>query len=111
MNTESDPMSDNVDTSLLDRRRDNDAYSRFIDVQAALRMWRRTLIAEMASAPSIPDDENTEIILDLLHGEIAECGLLMNATTEAAERMLQRRISKGHGQTILMHDPEKEKSQ
>jgi hypothetical protein len=101
-------MNDNVDTSLLDRRRDNDAYSRFVDVQLALRLWRRTLISEMGSAPSIPDDENTEIILDLLHGE-AECGLLMNATTQAAERMLQRRVSKGHGQTILMHDAEKEK--
>jgi hypothetical protein len=101
-------MSENVDTSLLDRRRDNDAHARFVEVEAALRLWRRTLISEMASAPSIPDDENTEVILDLLHGEMAEAGLLMNATNEAAERMLQRRVSKGRGQGILMYDKEKD---
>jgi hypothetical protein len=102
-------MTDTIDTTLLDRRRDNDAYARFVDVQFALRMWRRTLIAEMANADFAPDSENTEIILDLLHGEIAECGLLMNATTAAAERMFERRISKGHGQGVLMHDANKEK--
>jgi hypothetical protein len=102
-------MANNVDTSLLDRRRDDDAFARFQDVQFTLRLWRRALIAEMANAPSIPDTENTEIVLDLLHGELTEAGLLMNAVTAAAERMLQRRVSKGHGQGILMHDPEKEK--
>ncbi len=85
-------MSTNVSTALLDRRRDNDARSRFVEVEAALRLWRRALITEMASAPFIPDDENTEIILDLLHGELDECGRLMNATSEAAERMLKRRV-------------------
>jgi hypothetical protein len=95
-------MADNISTVLLDRKRDNDAYSRFVDVQAALRLWRRTLIAEMASAPFIPDDENTELLLDLLHGEMQECGGLINATTEAATRMLQRRVSKGHGEGILL---------
>lgn len=102
-------MTDNISTALLDRRRDNDAHSRFVEVQAALRMWRRTLINEMANAPYIPDNENTETILDLLHGELAECGLLMNATTEAATRMLERRLSKGHGEGILMYDKEKDK--
>jgi hypothetical protein len=102
-------MADKISTALLDRRRDNDAYARFVDVQAALRMWRRTLISEMASSDFAPDAENIEIILDLLHGELMENGLLINATTAAAERMLQRRVSKGHGQGILMHDAEKEK--
>ena len=36
------PMTDNVSTALFDRRRDNDAHARFVDVQFALRMWRRT---------------------------------------------------------------------
>jgi len=102
-------MMTNISTALLDRRRDDAAYRRMIDVQLALRMWRRTLINEMANAPSIPDDENTEIVLDLLHGELAECGLLMNATTEAAKRILERRVSKGRGEGILMHDREKDK--
>ena len=56
MNTGSKPMAD-ISTKLLDRRRDNDAYARFVDVQFALRMWRRTLIAEMAAAEDIPDNE------------------------------------------------------
>jgi hypothetical protein len=95
-------MADNISTALLDRRRDEDAYDRLLDVQFALRMWRRTLITEMASAPSIPDNENTETMLDLLHGEMSECALLINATTEAAKRILERRIEKGHGEGILV---------
>jgi hypothetical protein len=95
-------MADNVSTALLDRRRDDDAYSRLIDVQSALRMWRRALINEMASAPAIPDDENTETILDLLHGEMQECGLLINAASEAAARILERRGKKGHGEGVLV---------
>lgn len=86
-------MSDNISTALLDRRRDNDAYSRLTDVQFALRMWRRTLIHEMSAAPGIPDDKNTEAVLDLLHGELQECGLLLNAVNEAATRILERRAS------------------
>jgi len=88
-------MAGNLDTTLLDRRRDNDARSRFVDVQSALRMWRRELIADMAAAPFIPDDEKTETLLDLLHGELEECGHLMTFTSEAATRMLERRT--GHG--------------
>jgi hypothetical protein len=95
-------MSENISMALLDRRRDDDAYRRMIDVQAALRLWRRALIAEMASAPSVPDNENTEIILDLLHGELAEAGGLMNDMSEAADRILARRVSKGHGEGILL---------
>ena len=93
-----------ISTALLDRRRDNDAYSRLTDVQAALRLWRRTLISEMAAAPHIPDDEKTEIILDLLHGELQECGGLINEVTFAAERILARRVKAGHGMGILMFE-------
>jgi hypothetical protein len=91
-------MAGNLDTTLLDLRRDNDARSRFVDVQFALRMWRRSLIIEMADAPSIPDTEKTETLLDLLHGEIEECGHLMNLTSEAATRMLERRMQKGNAE-------------
>src|ERR1019366_5090029 len=96
-------MAEKISTALLDRRRDNDAHSRFVEVEAALRLWRRTLIAEMASAPSIPDDENTEVILDLLHGELEECAVLMNAVNAAAERILDRRVEaeRGEGPLIL----------
>jgi hypothetical protein len=72
-------MTDNISTALLDRRRDDDAYHRMIDVQAALRLWRRTLIMEMGSVDFIPDSKNQEPLLDLLHGEMDECGRLMNA--------------------------------
>jgi hypothetical protein len=81
----------NLNTELLDRRRDNDACTRFVDVEAALRMWRRTLIAEMANADFAPDSEKTETLLDLLHGEMEECGTLMNAVNAAAERIRERR--------------------
>ena len=97
-------MADNVNTELLDRRRDNDAYSRLTDVQAALRLWRRTLISEMAAAPYIPDDEKTELVLDLLHGELTECAGLTNEVTFAAERILARRVKAGHGMGILMFE-------
>lgn len=98
-------MSDNVSTTLLDRRRDNDAYARLVDVQAALRLWRRALVTEMGA--SISDDENTETVLNLLHGEMQECGLLINAVTAAAKRILERRANKGYGEDmlpILVHD-------
>jgi hypothetical protein len=84
-------MADNISTALLDRRRDDDAYSRLFDMQFALRMWRRTLINEMANAPFAPDDTNTESILDLLHSELQECGLLINAVKDATTRILERR--------------------
>ncbi len=54
-------------------------------------MWRRTLIAEMANADFAPDSEKTETLLDLLHGEMEECGTLMNAVNAAAERIRERR--------------------
>jgi hypothetical protein len=95
-------MSDNVSTALLDRRRDNDAYSRLVDVQAALRMWRRTLINEMGSAEFVPDNENTETILDLLHGEMEECGHLINAVSKAAKRILERRVEAGYREGVLV---------
>jgi hypothetical protein len=91
-------MAGNLVTTLLDRRRDNDARERFVDVQASLRLWRRALIAEMSDAPFIPDDEKTETLLDLLHGELDECGRLMNATAEAANRMIERRTGKADGE-------------
>jgi hypothetical protein len=84
-------MTGNVSTELLDRRRDNDACSRFVEVEVALRLWRRTLIAEMANAPYAPDSEKAETNLDLLHGELEECGHLMNLTNEAAMRIRERR--------------------
>ena len=95
------PCPINISTALLDRRRDHDAYSRLLDVQAALRMWRRTLVTEMGA--SIPDDENTETVLDLLHGEMQECGLLINAVTAAAKKeFLERRVNKGYrGEDML----------
>lgn len=97
-------MTDNVDTSLLDRRRDNDAYSRMTDVQAALRLWRRTLISEMAAAEGALDNEKTETTLDLLHGELQECGGLINEVSFAAERILQRRVKAEQGMGILMFE-------
>ncbi len=97
-------MADNVSTALLDRRRDNDAYARLTDVQAALRLWRRALINEMANAPSAPDNEKTELTIDLLHGELQECGGLINEVSFAAERILARRVKAGHGMGILMFE-------
>jgi hypothetical protein len=95
-------MSAEISTALLDRRRDDDAYSRLIEVQAALRLWRRQLITEMAGAVDIPDSENTETILDLLHGEFQEAGLLINDVTAAATRILERRVAKGKGEGSLL---------
>ena len=97
------PMAD-ISTALLDRRRDNDAYSRITDVQLALRLWRRALIAEMAAAEGALDNEKTETILDLLHGELQECGGLINEVSFAAKRILQRRVEAGHGEGILMFE-------
>jgi hypothetical protein len=96
-------MSDNVSTVLLDRRRDDDAYHRMIAVQAALRLWRRTIVSEMASVDDIPDSKKQEPLLDLLHGEMEECGVLINAMTAAATRILDRRIKaeRGEGPLIL----------
>jgi hypothetical protein len=94
-------MADNVSTALLDRRRDDDAYRRMIDVQMALHLWRRTLINEMACIDDIPDSKKQEPLLDLLHGELEECGHLMNALTAAAERILDRRVKAERGEGPL----------
>jgi hypothetical protein len=59
---------------------------------ASIRLWRRTLISEMASVDVIPDSKKQEPLLDLLSGELEECFQLMNATAAAAERILKRRV-------------------
>jgi hypothetical protein len=97
-------MADNISTVLLDRRRDHDAHKRFIEVEVALRLWRRALIAEMSGAEFAPDSENTETLLDLYHGELEECGHLMTATVQAAERMMERRGYKRKDEDTFVFD-------
>ena len=85
--------ADNVSSALLEWRRDDRVEARLHDVAAALRLWRRSLIAEMVAAEDIPDTHNTETLLDLLHGELQECAGLMNATHKASERIRDRRTA------------------
>jgi hypothetical protein len=91
----------NISTALLDRRRDDDAHRRMTDVQLALRLWRRTLVMQMASVDDIPDSENQEVLLDLLHGEMEECGKLMNAMSAAADRIFDRCAKMARGEAPL----------
>ena len=58
----------------------------------------------MANTPSAPDNERTETILDLLHGEMQEVGGLINEFSFAAKRILTRRVEAGHGEGILMFE-------
>ena len=77
----------NVSTKLLEKRQYDDAYQRMVRVQEAMHLWRLSLVSEMAALDAHNDGD-----MDLLHGELQECGLLINAVHEASVRGLGRLV-------------------
>ncbi len=76
-----------VSNKLLERRRDNDAWARMDRVSMAVRLWRRELITELATA-------NDEKEIDLLHWEMMQCGKLFWRMERAWESIVQDHIKK-----------------
>ncbi len=74
----------NVDTSLIPRRHDNDFHERGMLAVAAIRMWRRRIISELAAT----DDE---VELDLLSIEMKECWKILSKLGAAVEHVRKLR--------------------
>jgi hypothetical protein len=80
-------MDTNISTKLLKHRRENEAWERMGRVMASMRMWRRTLINELAAA----DDE---VVIDVLHWEIMKSGKLIRRMTRAMQEVMEQHVAR-----------------
>jgi hypothetical protein len=76
-----------VSTKLMKHRRENEAFDRMGRVMASMRMWRRTLITELAAAED-------EVVIDLLHWEIMKSGKLIRRMTWAMEEVMKQHVER-----------------